>query len=90
MNECFNGISEFRDIVKQQEYELEQRHDPYNAKLYNDMKPGDLAVDTNGILWLKPVQVDNHLEGLLISLDDGTVYHYSRLNCLVSFDKTLL
>jgi hypothetical protein len=48
---------------------------------FNSFEEGDVIVDDNGDKYLKPIQsIPHHLDGNVISLKDGSIIHFSRIN----------
>jgi len=47
---------------------------------FNSIPEGCLTTDEEGNIWLKPAQsITHHLEGMLISLKNGKLSHYSKV-----------
>jgi len=48
---------------------------------FDSIDEGDTFHDNNGNKYLKPVQsIPHHLDGNVISLKDGSIIHFSRIN----------
>ena len=47
---------------------------------FNAIPEGGLTTDKECNIWIKPVQDQTyHLDGVFISLEDGSISHYSRV-----------